>query len=98
MQRVQPFEHHSDAYLSTAALKSRAFGVISCKECFLFGCEGAGFVLRCFKIKTTGADKLLSRYSAALISKCPPKRLRRSIQYIKVVVKYCRVDNKAHNN
>lgn len=50
------------------------------------------------KIKTTRPDKLLSRYPATLISKCPPKTPQHSIQYIKVVVKYCRVGNKAHNN
>lgn len=84
MQLVQPFEDHSDAHLATAALKSRAVGVVSCKEYFPF-C-GKRFVLHYFKIKTTGPDKLLSRYPTTLISECRPKRLQHSIQYIKVVV------------
>lgn len=98
MQLVQPFEDHSDAYLATAALKWRAFRVVSCKEMLPILFWGARFVLRSFKIKTTQPDKLLSRYPTTLISECPPKRPQRSIQYIKVVVKYCRVGNKAHNN
>lgn len=50
------------------------------------------------KQKTSQPDKRLSGHPATLISECPPKRPRRSIQYIKVEVKYCRVGNKAHNN
>lgn len=50
------------------------------------------------KQKTSELDKRLSGHPATLISKRRPKRPRRSSQYIKVEVKYCRVGKKAHNN
>lgn len=40
MQRVQPFQHHSDAYLAFAGVKLRAVGVVY----FLFDCEADSFL------------------------------------------------------
>jgi len=63
MQLVRPFEDHSDAYLATAALKSRAFGAVSCEGKLPIPRPGrARFVALPFtKIKkTTRPDKPLS--------------------------------------
>lgn len=79
MQLVQAFEDHSDAYLATAALKSRGFKVESRTSGFAFCSEAPVLCFKISKMKTTGPDKRLSGYTTTFIVACPPQRPEHSI-------------------